>query len=128
VQVGLAFIVLGGIANWRGKHRAGVVFAALGALLLMLGLIAPAVLAPVNRVWMALARAISKITQPVFLGIVYFVAFLPVGLVMRLFRRSAIARNRNSRTFWVLRPPGARRSSSSIPTLISILARLAPRQ
>lgn len=49
-------------------------------------------LGPVERVWVALAHAISKVTTPILMGIVYFLVVTPIGLVMRL-----LGRNRSRR-------------------------------
>ncbi|HKG93327.1 MAG TPA: hypothetical protein VKA84_15580, partial [Gemmatimonadaceae bacterium] len=75
LQVGAAFLVLAGIAYWRNKHTVSTILASLGAVLILGGLVAPAAMAPVNRAWMKMAAAIAKVTQPIFLGLVYFLAF-----------------------------------------------------
>jgi hypothetical protein len=65
-----AFAVLGGIAGWRGRERVAVIYATVAAIFHLAGLIAPKRLGPVERVWMAIAHAISRVTSPLFLGIV----------------------------------------------------------
>jgi len=82
--VGGAFLVFGGIALWRGKQRTATVLFTLGGLLVVAALVAPTALGPVERAWMGLAAAISKVTTPIFMGIVYFLVILPIGLVRRL--------------------------------------------
>ena len=47
-------------------------------------LLIPTLLGPVNRAWMGLAHLISKVTTPIFMGVVYFVVLTPIGLGMRL--------------------------------------------
>ena len=49
------------------------------------GLIAPASLLPVYRIWMRFGLLISKITTPIIMGIVFFALIMPVGVVMRIF-------------------------------------------
>lgn len=83
LTVGLALGVLAGIAGWRGHVTVAAILGSLGGLLIAGGLVAPGVLGPVERAWMGLARAISKVTTPIFLGIVYFVVLMPVGLLRR---------------------------------------------
>lgn len=83
LTVGLAFGALAGIAGWRGHMAAATILGSLGGLLIAGGLVAPGVLGPVERTWMGLARAISKVTTPIFLGIVYFAVLMPVGLLRR---------------------------------------------
>ena len=59
-------------------------------------LVAPDTLAPVYRGWMRFGLMLSKVTTPLILGIVFFLVVLPMGLVMRLFRRDPMARRFDS--------------------------------
>jgi hypothetical protein len=85
LAVGGAFLVLAGILWWRDRELARNVTAGLGALLVLAGLVVPAHLGPVHRAWMKLALAISKVTTPIFMGIIFFVVITPAGLLARLF-------------------------------------------
>jgi hypothetical protein len=58
---------------------------------------------------MAFAVAISKVTTPIVMGVLYFVVITPVGLVMRLFGHNALTRSRTPASVWVRRAPSARR-------------------
>jgi hypothetical protein len=100
-----AFAVLGGVAQWRDRERAALVFAIAAGLFLIAGLIAPSRLGPVERAWMGLARAISRVTTPIFMGIVYFVVLTPTGLVRRLVGKRTLSPSRSAKTFWVDRKP-----------------------
>ena len=110
MTVGIAFLVLAALAAWRGRVVPPIVLAALGVTLVIAGLVAPVRLAPVYAAWMALALAISRVTTPLFMGIVYFVLLTPLGLVMRLFGHRALERGDGQGTQWVERPASARRS------------------
>jgi len=57
-----------------------------------LGRFQPALLGPVFRLWMKFGLAISKITTPLILGIVFFLVITPFGIVMRIFGRDPLAR------------------------------------
>ena len=83
LTVGLAFLALGGIAWWRGRVRTAAVLQGVGGALVVAALVAPTALGPVERAWMGLAHRISKVTTPVFMGVVYFVAITPAGFVRR---------------------------------------------
>ena len=100
-----AFAVLAGIAQWRGRERVAIVFAVLAGLFLIAGLVAPSQLGPVERAWMGLARAISKVTTPIFMGIVYFVVLTPTGLLRRALAKKTLSPARSAKTFWVDRKP-----------------------
>jgi hypothetical protein len=103
LTVGIAFAVLGGVAWWRGREVLAVGFWTAGGLLILAGLAVPTGLGPVQRAWMGLAHAISKVTTPIFMGIVYFVVLLPVGVVMRLFGRNPLTTHHRRETVWVSR-------------------------
>jgi hypothetical protein len=83
LTVGLAFIALGLVARWRGKVLTSTVLLALGGLLVLAALAMPAQLGPVERAWMGLAHMISKVTTPIFMGVVYYVVLTPIGLIRR---------------------------------------------
>ena len=108
--VGGAFLVFGGISHWRGHTIAPLVLWSLGGVLVVGGLLVPGLLGPVHRAWMGLAHALSKITTPIFMGLVYYVVLAPVGLLRRLFGHDALVRPAGS-TFWVARDEGPARRS-----------------
>lgn len=108
--VGAAFLVLGALLLWRGRPLGADVAAAVGAALLLAALLLPARLGPVYRGWMALARAISAVTTPLFMGIVYFLVFTPVGWLRRMLGGGSGAAARRADTMWVVRDASARRS------------------
>jgi len=56
----------------------------LAVVLAIWGLIAPRSLRPVYLNWMRLGLLISRVTTPMILGLVFFLLFSPVGLMMRL--------------------------------------------
>lgn len=108
-----AFAVLGGIALWRGREQVAVIFAAVAAIFFLAGLIAPTRLGPVERAWMAVAHAISRVTTPLFMGIVYFVVLTPIGLFRRAATKHTLSPSRSAKTFWIdrkkIEPEAARR-------------------
>jgi hypothetical protein len=110
LSVGGVFVAIGALLYWRGRSVAGAVLVGVGGALVSGGLIAPAHLGPVYRAWMALALAVSRVTTPVFMGVVYFGVVTPIALVMRLFGRRVLARPRGAPTYWIDRPAEARRS------------------
>jgi len=105
--VGAAFLALSGLLWWRGRVTAPLVFAVLGAALVLAGLVAPTRLALVQRVWMGFGRILSRFTTPLFMGVVYFLILTPTGWVMRLLGKNPVARPAVEGSFWVRRPGGA---------------------
>jgi hypothetical protein len=108
VVVGAAFLVFGGISRWRGHSVAPEVMWTVGGALVVAGLLIPGQLGPVYRAWMGLAHALSKITTPIFMGLIYFVVFTPIGLVRRAFGANSLVRAKGD-SFWITRAPGTAR-------------------
>lgn len=108
LTVGGAFLVLAAVLWWRDRLMARNILAGLGLLLSFAGLTVPTLLGPVERAWMGLAHLISKVTTPVFMGLVYFVILAPIGVLMRLIGRDPLAPSKGPTGFWVARDGQAR--------------------
>ena len=107
--VGAAFLVLGAVAWWRGRTTTALSFAGVGATLLIFGLVLPDLLGPVRRAWMGMAGMISRVTTPIFLGLVYFGLFTTVGMIRRLAGHNALKPRLVNDSYWVARDtPGNR--------------------
>ena len=101
--VGGAFLVLAAVLFWRGRETAAIVGAVAGAALLAAAMVIPSRLGPLRRAWMGLALAISKVTTPMLMAVIYFVIVTPIGLVLRLVGRDPLARSRQAESCWVRR-------------------------
>ena len=110
LTVGAAFVVLAGIAWWRDHPTASTMLASLGGALILAGLIVPTHLRPVERGWMALAHAISKVTTPIVMGVMYLLVLTPVGFVRCRFGGNPLVHAQVDRSYWRARPEGSRRS------------------
>src|SRR5438093_4840490 len=77
LTVGAAFLALAGLAWWRGRVLTFDVAVGVGLALVIAALVVPARLGLFYRLWMGLAAVMSKVTTPIFMGIVYFVVVTP---------------------------------------------------
>ena len=109
--VGGAFFVIAAISLWRGHEIVPLVLGGLGGALVLGGLIVPGRMGPVYERWMALAVAISKVTTPIFMGIVYYLVLTPTGLVMRLLGHRPLRAEPVDEGFWVRRDADDTRSN-----------------
>jgi len=98
--VGAAFLVLAAVLWWRERPTPMWIMAGLATLLFACGLVIPARLGPVHRGWMKMALAISKVTTPIFMSVVYFLVLTPSGLIMRLLGRRPIEHRPAEQGFW----------------------------
>lgn len=103
LTVGIAFLVITGILWWRGFMTAVPFTGGLGGLLVVAALAIPTYLGPVQRAWMGLAHLISKVTTPIFMGVVYYVVLSPIGVIMRLFGRNPMRHPLSDGGYWVTR-------------------------
>jgi len=83
--------LVGGIFGFIGlwpllwRHQNPRLWAlALTVLLGVPALVAPRILAPVYRAWMALGEVLAWINTRIILGVVFYGVVTPIGLVMRL--------------------------------------------
>lgn len=105
-----AFLVLAAILWWREHEIAMWVCAGVGGILFFLGVVVPGRLDPIERAWMGLALLISRVTTPIFMGIVYYLLLTPVGLVRRMLGRGSLRIDRDAETYWVRRTDGGSRT------------------
>lgn len=81
----------------------------LAGVMLLCALAMPRVLGPLNRVWTALAALLNRIMNPVATGVMFFLAFLPVALIMRAMKKDPLrlALDPAAGSYWIKRdPPG----------------------
>jgi hypothetical protein len=106
--VGAAFGVLAAIAWWRGNTMSWKVLSALGGTLMLAGTLIPTRLGPVLRGWMAFAHLLSRVTTPIFMGIVYFLVVTPIALFTRVIGRRPLQHAGKDGGFWIPSPSGGR--------------------
>lgn len=98
--VGAAFLALAAVLWWREHETPMRITGGLGVALLVAGVLVPGRLGPIYRGWMRMALAISKVTTPIFMGVVYFAVFAPAGWVMRAFGKRPIVHRPERGSFW----------------------------
>ena len=105
-SVGGACLGLGALLAWRGSSAAGPMLIALGALLVVLGRLAPSALRVPNRYWWRFAQVLGWINTRVLLTLFYALVLTPAGVIMRLVGRNPL-RPTEAHTSWS--PYAARR-------------------
>jgi hypothetical protein len=103
-----AFAVFTLLNVWH-EGRAWPVLAAVAMLFLMAALLIPAALNPLNRAWLKFGLLLHKIINPVIMGLVFYGAVLPTGLVMRAMGKDLLRLKLQPEadSYWIVRrPPG----------------------
>ena len=103
LTLAIAFGVLAGLSYWRGRQLPPLILGALAVIGLFGALAIPSKLEPVEKSWMQLAHAISKITTPIFMGIVYFVILTPIGIIRRLAGGNPLVHPSSDDSYWIAR-------------------------
>ena len=105
VTVGL---IAGVIAVWplvRHHHPVRWWLLIAAAVLVVLGLARPVLLAPLNRAWFKLGMVLSSVTNPIVMGVMYFAAVVPLGAFLRWRGHDLLRlrRDRQADTYWLPR-------------------------
>ena len=66
--------------------------------LLVLAIISPPTLAPVYKFWMRVGIFLSSIMTPLWMGLVFYLVVMPMGLIMRMFKKDPMERQLNTET------------------------------
>ncbi len=86
----------------------GVVIAGLAAVtLLALSFLAPQLLQPLNIIWFKFGMLLHKVVNPVVMFLMFALAFLPMGMLMRVFADPLRLKRKDGLTTYWLEPDPA---------------------
>lgn len=72
---------------------------------LFLAFVFPRTLYPLNFMWMKLGFFLQRVVSPIVLSLVYIVSVIPIGIIMRLFKKDilSIKLDKSKESYWVTR-------------------------
>ena len=108
IVMAAALAVLGAI-NWWHDGRVWPWLGGIAALLVLVGCFCPTVLKPLNWLWFKFGLLLHALINPIVMGLVFYGAVLPTGLVMRAMGKDMLRLKveRNLKSYWIKRqPPG----------------------
>jgi hypothetical protein len=84
-----------------------IVLMLIGATLIACAFFSPSKLAILNKGWMKLGLVLFHIVNPLVMGIIYLICFIPGGIIMRLLKHDPMNREFDSvaQTYWVKKKP-----------------------
>ena len=100
----VVFGIIGLIPLWDGENiRVWALIIA--AVFLSAALMLPKILSPLNHIWFQFGLLLHKIVSPVVMGLIFFGAVMPTGLLMRLFGKKPLALDfdPSTKSYWVHR-------------------------
>lgn len=109
----LALVGLSPLLHHRGPRLEALVPA---ALFLAAALVAPTLLAPLNRLWFRFGLLLHRLVSPVMMAAIFYLVVTPAGLLMRWRGKDPLHRrfDRAATSYWIVRqPPGPPAGSMS---------------
>jgi hypothetical protein len=82
---------------------------AVAAAFLVVALVRPALLKPLNKLWFGVGMVLHHVVTPVVMGLLFFVTVTPIALVMRATGKDPLHLKRDpaAASYWIHRqPPG----------------------
>jgi len=85
----------------------GIVLLCVAGPLLVLGLIYPPILAPLNKAWTKLGLVMFKVVNPIVMFAVYVITIVPIGLLLRLSGKDPLRMKLEpeAKSYWIERDP-----------------------
>jgi hypothetical protein len=108
------FAFMGGY-TWIKGASSPVLYGCLAMTLitLLVTLINPKLLVPLNRSWFWLGEMIGKVVSPLVLGMIFFLLLAPISLVSRLFGRDELRMKKSvTASYWIDRSESESTSTS----------------
>lgn len=102
------FVLIGAWPLWYGAPPRWWALAVAAAFALVAAA-RPKLLATPNRLWTKLGLLLGGIVSPIALGVLYYLAFVPIGLAMRIAGKDPLRLKRDAAadSYWIPRqPPG----------------------
>lgn len=95
------FAAIGLLPLWHDHAPRGWALA-IGAVFLLIAVLRPALLGPLNLLWFRLGLALGAVMTPVVMGLLFVVAVIPTALALKLFRKDPMQRRflPGAATYW----------------------------
>jgi hypothetical protein len=104
----VAFVLLG-VINWWQHGQSWSWLGGIAGLFLVSGYFCPAALKPLNWIWFKFGLLLHAVVNPFVMGLVFYGAVLPTGLVMRAMGKDVLSLKIEPErdSYWIVRePPG----------------------
>ena len=104
--VGIVMIAIGCWQFYRQIYpTTRVILWGIGGFLFASGLLLPKILKPFYILWMLLAHVLSWVNTRIILGLIFYLIFTPIALIMKLTKRDSLQRkiDKDASSYWVQR-------------------------
>ena len=99
--VGTVLLLVGIVLYLTGKSSS-VIFGGTGVLLILVGLILPNILKPLNKIWITLAVILVWFMSRIILFILFYIVITPIGFFLRIAGKDFLnlRTDKNSDSYW----------------------------
>ena len=104
--VGIVLVAVGCWQLYRQTYPiVRIVLWSIGSFLFAGGLLWPQILKPFYVSWMLLAHMLSWVNTRIILGVIFYLIFTPIALVMRIVQRDGLQKkiNKSASSYWTQR-------------------------
>ncbi len=105
ITFAVVFALLGGYFTILSPAAAGPWLVGISGAFLVVSLIRPATLRPLNVLWFRFGLLLHKVVSPIVMGLMFFLVITPFAIVMKLARRDHLRLkfNAEQESYWVKR-------------------------
>ena len=73
------------------------IFTLLFSIFLIITIVKPSLLKPLNKLWMMLGYLMGMIMNPIVMGVIFFLLITPIAIITRIFKRDELLIKKNDR-------------------------------
>ncbi len=104
ITIGIVLGLIGGLLLWKEKDTY-IIFIILSGVLILFGLVLPALLRPLQKAWMTFAVVLGWFMTRMILSVLFYIVFTFIGLLAKLFGKKFLNLKIDSseKSYWVYR-------------------------
>jgi hypothetical protein len=109
----IVFLALG-VWLVSGGRSWGWICLAIAAILFVITLVRPSILSLLNRAWFNFGLLLSRVVNPIILGVVFFLVVTPIAFIRRLLGKDSLhlKANPDLESYWIDRIPAGPKLNS----------------
>jgi hypothetical protein len=100
VSVGGVLVAIALLLLWRRRITRAEILGGIGAVLLVLGLVAPPLLKYPSKYWWKFSLAFGRVMAKFWLTLLFLIVLTPINLLWKLMGRDPLARRRDKWPGW----------------------------
>jgi len=97
----IVFFIIGFYFLSKNNSYILIISFIISVLFLLITILNADLLLPLNKLWMSFGLLLGKIVNPIILGIIFFLLFTSISLMMKFFGRDELKlKNSSNHTYW----------------------------